>query len=153
MSSRSSHRERRAELDRESVATTLFSSQSRGKRARELNFVHVLRESRKKIRLRKVDSAIQEEKEAQQKLYQAEAEIEAKNWENRNRDHSSHEINQEFESQRFRLHQTSRWADQAQRDKISLYGEFISLTLRTRSSKKPNGSRYALQDLQEEQEW
>ena len=34
-----------------------------------------------------------------------------------------HEINQEFESQRFQLHQASRWADQAQRDKMSLYGE------------------------------
>ena len=33
------------------------------------------------------------------------------------------EINQEFESQRFQLHQARRWADQAQRDKISLYGE------------------------------
>ena len=43
------------------------------------------------------------------------------------------------------------------------YEEFISLTLRTRSSKKPlrmleeigntNGSRYALQDMQEEQAW
>ena len=34
-----------------------------------------------------------------------------------------HEIYQEFESQRFQLHQVGRWADQAQRDKISLYGE------------------------------
>ena len=33
------------------------------------------------------------------------------------------EINQEFESQRFQQHQPSRWADQAQRDKIRLYGE------------------------------
>ena len=63
-----------------------------------------------------------ERKEAQQKLYQAEAVVEAKNWEKRNRDHSFQEINQEFESQRFRLNQASRWADQAQR-KISLYGE------------------------------
>ena len=39
MSSRPSHRETEAELDRESVATTLFSLQSRGKRDRELNFV------------------------------------------------------------------------------------------------------------------
>ena len=36
---------------------------------------------------------------------------------------------QEFESQRFQLHQASRWADQAQRDKISWYGE---LELRNR---------------------
>ena len=40
-----------------------------------------------------------------------------------------HEINQEFESQRFQLQQASRWADQAQRGKISLRGE---LELRNR---------------------
>ena len=34
-----------------------------------------------------------------------------------------YEINQEFESQRFQQHQASRWADQAQRDEISLYGD------------------------------
>ena len=40
-----------------------------------------------------------------------------------------HEINQEFESRRLQLHQASRWADQAQRDKISFYG---GLELRNR---------------------
>ena len=49
---------------------------------------------------------------AQRKLYEAEAEVEARNW----------EINQEIESQRFRPHQ-------AQRDKISLCGE-LELTSR-----------------------
>ena len=34
------------------------------------------------------------------------------------------EISQEFESQLFQLHQANRWADQTQRDKISLYGKF-----------------------------
>ena len=34
-----------------------------------------------------------------------------------------HEINQEFESQRLQLQQANTWADQAQRDKISLHGE------------------------------
>ena len=43
VSSRSSHQETEVELDRESVATTLFSSKSSGKRDRELNFVHSLR--------------------------------------------------------------------------------------------------------------
>ena len=61
--------------------------------------------------------AIQGEKEAQLKLYQVEAEIDAKNWEKRNRDCSFQNINQEFGSQRF------RWAHRAQKDKISLYGE------------------------------
>ena len=49
--------------------------------------------------------------------------VEARFWEKRNSDFSFEEINQEFESQRFQPHQASRWADQAQRDKISLYGE------------------------------
>ena len=60
---------------------------------------------------------------AQRKLSEAEAEVEARNWEKRNTDFALQEINQELESQRFQLHQASRWADQAQRDKISLYGE------------------------------
>ena len=33
------------------------------------------------------------------------------------------ELNKEFEAQHYQLHQASQWADQAQRDKISLYGE------------------------------
>ena len=41
----------------------------------------------------------------------------------KNADTVFQEIKQEFESQRFQLHQASRWADQARRDKISLYGE------------------------------
>ena len=87
-----------------------------------------------KILERKVDLAIRGEKEAQQKLYQAEAEIEAKKWEKRNRDlsfqeteakkwekrkreHSFQEINQEFESHRVRKNHASRWADRAQRER------------------------------------
>ena len=46
VSKRSSHQETEVELDRESVATTLFSSQSRRKRDRELNFVNALERSR-----------------------------------------------------------------------------------------------------------
>ena len=87
------------------------------------------RENLQKSLHRKVDSAVRGERMAQQKLYEAEAEAEARNWEKRNSDISLHEINQEFESQRFQLRQARRWADQAQRDKISLYGE---LELRTR---------------------
>ena len=137
VSSRLSHRETEAELDRESVATTPFCSQPRRKRDRELNFVHALRDRdnlEKKLE-RKVDLAIQGEKEAQQKLYHAEAEIKAKNWEKRNRNHSFQEINQEFESQRFRLNRASQWADQAQREreKTSLYGE---LDMRNRLFRK-----------------
>ena len=73
-----------------------------------------------KILERKVDLAVRGEREAQQKFYQAEAEVEARNWEKRNSDFAFQEINQECESPRFRLHQACRRADQAQRDKISL---------------------------------
>ena len=66
---------------------------------------------------------------AQQKLYEAEAAVEARNWKKKNSDIAFQEIKQEFESQRVELHQAIRWADQAQRDKISLYGE---LELRNR---------------------
>ena len=94
VSSRSGNREAGTKLDREPVATTLFRSQARGNRDRELKVVHALRDrdNLQKIIERKVDLAMQGEKEAQQKLYQAEAEIEAQNWEKRNRDYSFQEI-------------------------------------------------------------
>ena len=60
VSRRLSHGETQAELDRESVATTPFSSQSTGKRDPELKFVHALRnrDNLEKILERKVDLAI-----------------------------------------------------------------------------------------------
>ena len=66
---------------------------------------------------------------AQQKMCEAEAVAEAKNWEQRNSEFACREIIQEFEAQRFQLHQASRWAGQAERENISLYGE---LELRNR---------------------
>ena len=110
MSSRPSHRETEAEFDRESVATTILSSLSRGKRDRELNFAQALRnrENLQKILERKVDLAVRREGGAQQTLFRAEAEIEARNWEKRNRENYFQEISQEFESQRCRLNQASR---------------------------------------------
>ena len=67
--------------DREPVSTTIFSSQSQGKRGRDANVVHSLtdRENLQKILERKVDSAVQGEMMAQRKLYEAEAEVEARN--------------------------------------------------------------------------
>ena len=56
---------------------------------------------------------------AQRKLYEAEAEVEARNWLKKNSDFAFHEINQEFEPQRLQQHQASRWADQVQRDTIN----------------------------------
>ena len=61
---------------------------------------------------------------AQQRLYEAEADVEVKHWERRNSDLALYEINQEFPSQRFQLQQADQWADQAQRDFFkSLYGD------------------------------
>ena len=70
-----------ADVDRESVVPTVFSSQSKGKRVRDQNVVHSLkdRENLQKIFERKVDSAVRGERLAQQKLY--EAEVEARNFE------------------------------------------------------------------------
>ena len=79
-------------------------------------------ENLQKFHERKVDSAVRREMVAQRKLYEAEAEVGARHWEKKNSDFAFQEINQEFESQRFQPHQASRWADRAQRDKISLYG-------------------------------
>ena len=53
-----------------------------------------------------------------------------------NLDHAFRETNQEFESQRFHLHQASQQADQAQRQKISLYG---GLELRNRLFQENHG--------------
>ena len=81
---------------------------------------------------------------AQPKVYEAEAKVEAKYCEKKNLDIALREINQEFESQRFQLQQANRWADQAQRDKISLYGE---LELRNRVFQE-----YHVRDCQEIEE-
>ena len=60
---------------------------------------------------------------AQQKLFEAEADAEVKHWEKKKSDMALIVVNQEFEFQRFQLQQANQWADQAQRDKVSLYGE------------------------------
>ena len=64
VSSRSGLQETWAELDRESVATTLLSSQSRGNRDRDPNVVHSLRDRGKlqKNLERKVDWAVRRER-------------------------------------------------------------------------------------------
>ena len=69
--------------ERESVVSTIFSSQSKEKRDRDQNVVHSFRdrENLHKILERKVDSAVRGERMAQQKLCEAEAEVEARNWE------------------------------------------------------------------------
>ena len=113
MSGRSGFQEFGAELDRESVAATLFSSQSKGKRNRDTNVVHSLKDrkiSKRSLNGKLVDLAVRgEERErvAHQKFYEAEAEVEARNWEKRNPDIVFREINREFESQRLQLRQAN----------------------------------------------
>ena len=51
------------------------------------------------------------------------ADVAVKHWEKRNSDIALYEINQEFEPQRLQLQQANQRADQAQREKISLYEE------------------------------
>ena len=60
---------------------------------------------------------------AQQRSFEAEVDVEIKHWEERNSDIALTEINQELESQQLQLQPASQWTDQAQRDKISFYGE------------------------------
>ena len=64
------------------------------------------------------------------KLHEAEAEVEATNWAERNSDIAFHETDQEFESQRFQPHQASRRADQAQRDKKAACMEYWNFSNR-----------------------
>ena len=109
------------------VVKQLFQvfSVSKEKRDRDQIVARTLRERQnlQKILKRKAELAVRGGKLAQQRLYEAEADVEVKHWENRNSDIGLYEINQEFESQRLQVQQASQWADQAQRVKTSLYGE------------------------------
>ena len=49
--------------------------------------------------------------------------MEIRNWEKRNSDIAYYQINLELESQRLQVQQAIQWADQAQREKVSLCGE------------------------------
>ena len=94
-----------ADMDRETVVSSLFESVS-------------------KVKLRDRQKAVTGEKLGSAKDYTtAEEDVEVKHWKKRNSDIALFEINQEFESQWLQLQQANQWADQAQRDKISLYGE------------------------------
>ena len=112
-------------MDRVIVVSSLFDSVSTGHRDRDQNGVQTLRDRRNlhKILERKPEFAVIGWKLAQQRFYEAEADVEIKHWKKRNSDIALHEINQEFGSQWLQLQQANQWADQAQRDKTSLYGE------------------------------
>ena len=124
LTSRNSIRKTVVDLDRENVVCTLFLVWMEREET-DPNAVQSIRvtENLHKILEEKAAIPVRGERMAQQTLFDAEAEVEARYWEKRNSYIALHEINQELESQRFQLHQASRWADQAQRDKISLYGK------------------------------
>ena len=102
--------------DRESVATTIVSSQSKGKRDRNTYVVHSLkdREYLQKILERKADSAVRGEMMAQRKLYEAEAK--ARQIGKRENPTLLFKRSIMKWNLRFQVHQASRWADQAQRE-------------------------------------
>ena len=106
-----------ADMDRETVVSSLFDSVSRRKSDRDQNVAQTLRDRQNlhKILERKAELAMRGEKLAQQRLYQAEADVEVKHWEKRNPDIALFEMKQEYESQRLQLQQANQWADQSQK--------------------------------------
>ena len=123
VASRTSIKETCVDMDNETVVSSIFESVV--KRDRDQHVVQTLKDSQNlhNILERKAELGVRGEKLAEQRLYEAEADVEVKHWEQRNSDIALYEISQEFESQRLQLQQANQWADQAQRDKISLYGE------------------------------
>ena len=87
-------------MDRETVVSSLLKSVLKVKRVRDQNVVQTLRDKQNlhKIFERKAELAARGEKVAQQRLYDAEADVEVKQWETRNSDIALYEINPEFES-------------------------------------------------------
>ena len=71
----------------------------------------------------KAELAVQGECSAQRRLSEAEADMEVRRWEMRSSDMALDETIRELESQRRELNQANRWADQAQRERISLHVE------------------------------
>ena len=97
-----------ADVDRETVVSNLFGSQNVVQTLKDRQNLHNIFE-------RKAELAVRGEKLAQQRFFEAEADVEVKHWEKRNSDMALYKVNQEFGSQRFQLQQANRWADQAQK--------------------------------------
>ena len=76
---------------------------SKEKRDRDQNVVQTLtdRQNLHKILEGKADLAVRGEKLAQQRLFEAEADVEVKHWRNKHSDMALYDVNQELESQRF----------------------------------------------------
>ena len=52
--------------------------------------------------------------------------MDRKSWERRKSDIALNETNQQLESQRLELYQASKWADQAQKENIGLFGDLCT---------------------------
>ena len=88
VASRTSIKETCADMDRETVVSSPLQSVSKEKRDRDQNVVQTLRDRQNlnKIFERKAELAVRGENLAQQRFYEAEADVEVKNWEKRNSD-------------------------------------------------------------------
>ena len=111
-------------MDRETVVSSLFVSVSKEKRDRDQNVLQTLRDRQHlhNIFARKAELAMRG-KMVQQRLYEAEADVEVEYVGKGHSDISLFEINREFGIQRLQLQQANQWADQVHRDKMSLYGD------------------------------
>ena len=100
----------------ENLLRQRFLVQSKGNRGRDTNVVHSLKdgENLQKILERKVDSDGRGEMMAQRKLYEAEAEVEARNWEKR--EIPTVLFRRSIKNLSLSDYQASRWADQGQRE-------------------------------------
>ena len=114
-----------ADVDHETIVPSVFESVSREKRDRDLNVEQTLKDRHNvhKFLERQAESAVRGEKLAQQRLFEAEADVEVNLWAKRKSDIALYDVNPEFESQRLHLQLVNQWADEAQREKISLCGE------------------------------
>ena len=90
-------------MDRETVVSSLFESVSKEKRVRDPNVVQTLKGRQ--------NPQVRGEKLAQQRLYEAEADVEVKRWEKRNSDIALDETHEELESQRLQVQQANQWAN------------------------------------------
>ena len=104
---------------------------------------HYLNKTKKKFCLKEriftntfekeAERALQGECTSQQRLSEAEVEMDRKSWERKNSDIAPYETNQQLESQRLELYQANQWADQAPRQNIRLFGELSTKTESTKN--------------------
>ena len=105
--------------DHETVAS-VEESVSRRKRDRDLNVVEMLKDKQNLHnfleRKAELALAVRGEDAAQKIFSETKAEMEIRNWKQRNADIALYETHPELGSQRVQLQQAGQWADQAQRE-------------------------------------